>query len=44
VVGIEAIAVDAGTATLRLPTQPYHYRPRGILHGGCCMTLADVTF
>jgi uncharacterized protein (TIGR00369 family) len=42
--GFETIAVGAGTATLRLPAKPHHYRPAGILQGGCCMTLADVTF
>jgi len=42
--GFETIAVDTGTATLRLPARPHHYRPAGVLQGGCCMTLADVTF
>jgi uncharacterized protein (TIGR00369 family) len=41
--GFETITVGAGTATLLLPAQP-HYRPAGMLQGGCCMTLADVTF
>jgi uncharacterized protein (TIGR00369 family) len=42
--GFETIAVDAGTATLRLPARPHHYRSAGVLQGGCCMALADVTF
>jgi uncharacterized protein (TIGR00369 family) len=42
--GFETVAVEAGAATLRLPAQPHHYRPAGVLQGGCCMTLADVTF
>ena len=42
--GFETIAVKAGTATLRLPVRPHHYRSNGVLQGGCCMALADVTF
>ena len=42
--GFETIAVEAGAATLALPARPHHYRPAGVLQGGCCMTLADVTF
>lgn len=42
--GFETVAVDTGAATLRLPARPHHYRPAGVLQGGCCMALADVTF
>lgn len=42
--GFETIAVEPGTATLRLPARPHHYRPAGVLQGGCCMALADVAF
>jgi uncharacterized protein (TIGR00369 family) len=42
--GFETIAVDTGTATLRFPARPHHYRRNGVLQGGCCMALADVAF
>jgi uncharacterized protein (TIGR00369 family) len=42
--GFETVAVESGAATLRLPARPHHYRPAGVLQGGCCMALADVTF
>lgn len=42
--GFETVAVETGAATLRLPARPHHYRPAGVLQGGCCMALADVTF
>src|SRR5919204_3429696 len=42
--GFETVAVETGVATLRLPARPHHYRPAGVLQGGCCMALADVTF
>ncbi len=42
--GFETIGVEIGAATLRLPARPHHYRPAGLLQGGCCMALADVTF
>lgn len=38
------VAVGDGTASVRLDAREELFRPGGILHGGCCMTLADVAF
>lgn len=42
--GFEVRDLSRGYATVDLPARPHHFRPGGVLQGGCCMTLADVTF
>jgi uncharacterized protein (TIGR00369 family) len=34
----------SGTASVVLHARPEHYRPGGVLQGGCLVTLADVAF
>ncbi len=41
--GFRVDSVEPGRATVTLPLRPYMLRPGGIAHGGCAMTLADVT-
>jgi uncharacterized protein (TIGR00369 family) len=40
--GVELLAAEAGTATLRLPYQPILLRPGGVISGPALMALADV--
>lgn len=40
----EVVDVGFGSATVRLGSRPELFRPGGVLHGGCAMTLADVAF
>jgi uncharacterized protein (TIGR00369 family) len=42
--GFSVREVAYGQATVALAARPEHFRPGGVLQGGCCMTLADVAF
>lgn len=42
--GMQIIAVDAGTAMLSLVVQPHHCNGHGMCHGGVTFTLADSAF
>lgn len=42
--GFSVRGVAYGEAVVVLVARPEHFRPGGVLQGGCCMTLADVAF